>query len=98
MSFGATGQILTEFNFYEACFWLVAGSIVLCLSRMVPHRFQLWSIVSGLNFIIFGITDIVELYTGGFLHTAIWLLYWKLIHVVGVIVSAVWYIQLRLKK
>ena len=98
ISFGATPDILVEFNSYEALFWIVIGGICLLLVRRIPAFFHCWLIFTSINFIIFGFTDMVEIYTGGFLHTATWLLYWKVVHVVGLVISVFWYLILRLKE
>ena len=89
-------DVLTEFNLYEAIFWLVLGGGLWWARRhFVPPRLHTWATFTALNLVLFGTTDLVELYTGGFLHTAPWLLWWKAAHVVGLVISAGWYVRLR---
>lgn len=95
MPFGATPNVLVEFNTYEALFWLGFGVglwLVFRGSALVSRR---WLYFSVGNILLFGSTDVVELYTGGFLHTAPWLLYWKSVHMFGLLVSVGWYIGNR---
>lgn len=97
ISFGATADIF-EFNTYEAIFWLLTASCLFLFTKKMSLEYRQWLLFSALNIFIFGVTDIVEIYTGGFLHTAHWLLYWKIIHVIGLVVSIVWYLYLRLRR
>jgi hypothetical protein len=97
LSFGATPNILIEFNFYEALFWIVLGLVMVTVRGFVPYQYRRWVLVSAVNILLFGVTDVVELYTGGFLHTARWLLWWKSIHAIGLVGSVWWYIRLRIR-
>ncbi len=98
MTFGATPDIVLEFNTYEAIFWLLLGVILYFSIRFVSSYYRKWLLFSSLNVFLFGISDIVEIYTGGFLHTAVWLLYWKAVHVFGLVLSAIWYFLIRIKQ
>ena len=87
----------TKFNVIECIFWLtLSGALFFAYSR-VPRKFKKWVLFSSVNILLFGISDAVEVYTGGFLHTAQWLLLWKLSNVLGLVISIVWYFYLRLK-
>jgi hypothetical protein len=87
--------VWVEFNTYEALFWFLVGGVANLLGK---HRLQVsraWLIGSVVNVLMLGVTDVVEVYTGGFLHTATWLLWWKAVHVFGLLVSVVWYLRCR---
>ncbi len=94
---GSTANIFAEFNFYEAFFWIGLSIILSVLTLTIERPYRNWMMFNTVNIFLFGVTDIVELYTGGFLHTAGWLLVWKAIHVAGLVVGVGWYLQLRLK-
>jgi hypothetical protein len=97
VSFGVAENILIEFNLYEALFWIIL-SVSLCIAILVVKRtYVAWLYFNATNIFLFGVTDIVELYTGGFLHTTTWLLWWKMIHVCGLVVGIMWYLHIRLK-
>jgi len=85
----------TVFNFWEALFWFLLAFGCLLGRSFLSVSYRNWLLFSAANLFLFGITDVVEIYTGGFLHTAHWLLYWKTLHVIGLIVSVGWYIRLR---
>jgi hypothetical protein len=88
----------SEFNTYESIFWLTLSSLLIFAYRYVPIMFKKWILFSAVNIFLFGISDVIEVYTGGFLHTAPWLLVWKILNVIGLLFSIVWYFYLRLKK
>lgn len=96
MQFGATTNIWIAFNTYEALLWFLLSFGLYLSARHWPASLQTWRRFTALNLFLFGITDLVELYTGGFLHTAPWLLYWKIIHVGGFLLSLWWYVRVRL--
>lgn len=98
ISFGATANIWQEFNTYEALFWLILGLVIFLFKNRLSNKYRDWIIFSSINIFLFGISDIVEVYTGGFLHTTKWLFYWKAMHVIGLVVSLVWYLKIRMKK
>lgn len=95
MPFGETPDVWVEFNTYEALFWFTLGIGLFVLMRHLKTVSRAWVYFSSCNIIVFGITDVIELYTGGFLHTAPWLLYWKTVHVFGLLLSLVWYVKVR---
>lgn len=97
ISFGVTANIFAEFNFYEAFFWLMLSMILGTLALTIERPYRNWMLFNTVNIFFFGLSDIAELYTGGFLHTAGWLLLWKSIHVIGLVFGAGWYLMLRLK-
>lgn len=84
-----------EFNTYEALFWFLLGLSVYRACAHWQGILRLWLRFSVANVMLFGVTDVVELYTGGFFHTAPWLLYWKIVHGLGLMVSFVWYLMYR---
>ncbi len=95
MSFGETANIWVEFNAYEALFWFCPGIGAYGSLRRSSLVSRAWLVFSVGNILLFGITDVVELFAGGFLHTVPWLLYWKSVHVLGLVVSVIWYIRFR---
>ncbi len=86
------------FNLCEGTFWILCAVGVYLYTFYTSRVFLPWLKFSSLNLFLFGITDYVEMYTGGFLHTSHWLLYWKITHVTGLIISVGWYLFLRLKR
>jgi hypothetical protein len=84
------------FNLYEGLFWLALAASCLVALSYVPLYLKSWLYFSAGNLFLFGLSDFVEMYTGGFLHTASWLLVWKSVCVVGLVVSVVWYFYVRL--
>jgi hypothetical protein len=92
MPFGETADEWVEFNTYEALFWLVLGASIFVFSKWNRSFSRPWVYFTTYNIVLFGVTDVVEIYTGGFLDTAQWLLYWKVVHVCGLFISLVWYV------
>ena len=86
------------FNLYEGIFWLVLAGVCLAALQYFPKYYKTWVYFSAVNLCLFGLSDFVEIYTGGFLHTSHWLLVWKSVCVVGLVVSIVWYMCLRVRQ
>ncbi len=89
-------MIIDNFNFWEATFWFSCTALCIAGVRFISRRYYSWFIFTVANIFLFGLTDIIEIYTGGFIHTARWLLVWKIVHVLGLVISIIWYIKLRL--
>jgi len=87
----------TRFNLYEGSFWILLGIVSYILHKILPEKYKKTTIVAGTIFILFGISDNMEIKTSGFLYPIIWwLLAWKVACVVGIIFIVVWYFKLRL--
>jgi hypothetical protein len=95
MPFGKTADIWLEFNTYEALFWFALGVATYVFLRRTSLVPRAWVVFSVANILLLASTDIVQVYTGGFFHTAPWLLYWKSVQVLGLMVSVIWYIRFR---
>ncbi len=83
------------FNLIEGLFWLMCGAGALYMSGHVPSK-QFWVSLS-VTFALFGISDFVEaVYPLSFLEKgALWLLVWKVLCAVSLIVHALWYLYKR---
>ena len=87
----------TLFNLLEGSFWIFIGIASVVLFWFIPKNYQRLSFSAGIILIVFGISDFVEICTGGFLPGPLWLLTWKTANVLGLIGIIVWYLKLRLK-
>ena len=87
-----------EFNLIEGAFWLLLGFVCLVFYSKVPSTFRWLCLFAVLVFITFGLSDFVEAYYGSFLVSGMeWLLLWKTVDVLGLVLIVVWYTVLRLK-
>ena len=88
----------TLFNLYEAIFWIIVGITSYVIGRYLPQKYRGISIYSSLIFILFGLSDFIEIKTQGFLYPIVWwLLLWKIICVLAMVHIIIWYLKLRLK-
>ena len=88
-----------EFNLIEGVFWLVCGVMVFCYRWWLPLEYNRWGLFSAGNIFLFGLSDFVQALYGGFLLPGMeWLLVWKILHVIGLVLSVVWYLKLRIAK
>ncbi|MFT7507501.1 MAG: hypothetical protein ACI92I_000656 [Acidimicrobiales bacterium] len=87
-----------QFNTIEGLFWILLSFIVFVGIRFVPAAYRLLAVTTGGVFFMFGMSDFVEIYTGGFIGVAPWLLVWKIVCVTGLLFSLAWYIKLRLTR
>ncbi len=86
------------FNLYESIFWIVIGIVCYIISRYLPFKYKSILISAFLIFVLFGISDFIEIKTQGFLYPIIWwLLTWKVVGVIAIIFLIIWYLRLRLK-
>lgn len=87
------------FNLYEGSFWVLLGITSCVLNKFSPQKYNKITITAGIIFILFGISDYIEIKIGGFLYPIIWwLLIWKVACVIGMIFIIVWYLKLRLNQ
>ena len=86
-----------QFNLLEGIFWLVLSVTSFVLYRFLPDKFQKLSLTAGVILFLFGLSDLVEISTGGFLPGPWWLLIWKMASAIGIIGIILWYLKLRIK-
>lgn len=86
-----------KFNLSEGLFWIVLGIFSIALFSFIPKKYHKLCLSAGIILITFGISDFVEIGAGGFLSGQWWLLLWKIIDIVGLILVICWYLRLRLK-
>jgi len=87
------------YNLYEAVFWIAVGVICYFGSKYLPCKYKKILISASLILPLFGLSDLVEIKTQGFLYPVIWwLLMWKIISVILIMFLIVWYLKLRLQK
>jgi hypothetical protein len=87
-----------KFNLLEGIFWIVLGLVVfsLFLSGRFRQRYRSLLLFSSIVLVFFGASDFVEIKIGSFLEPeALWLLWWKIAGVAGLIVAFVWYFKIR---
>ena len=89
------------FNLYEGIFWVGLSALILVflLLMKVPSSLKNWSRFSVVVLALFGVSDFMQVKYGTFLQEGMmWLLIWKTVCVIGLVVMAVWYLKIRLKK
>jgi hypothetical protein len=88
------------FNLYESVFWIITGiTLYLAASRYFPVKYKQVFKITSLILLLFGISDIFEIKTQGFLYPTVWwLLVWKVTCVIGMILMVIWYLKLKLEK
>jgi uncharacterized membrane protein HdeD (DUF308 family) len=63
-------------NYLEACFWMACGIAVLVIGLQRGRLGKWLPILSGMVFLVFGLSDVVEAQTGAWWRP-LWLLAWK---------------------
>jgi hypothetical protein len=87
-----------QFNLVEGFFWIILSALGLCCYIKLGREFKRWSVFSAVVLFTFGISDFLQIIYGSFLQPhLLWLFIWKIIGVIGLVVSAVWYIFIRLR-
>ncbi|RJQ36864.1 hypothetical protein C4552_03175 [Candidatus Parcubacteria bacterium] len=84
----------TRFNFIEGSVWIVFSAISWIASDLVPKHYRRFAWIAALTFVLFGISDLLEIRTGAFFLTP-WLFALKIICVATLAALVVWYIRLR---
>lgn len=85
---------MTIFNLIEACIWICAGTVLLIVG---PKYFndRLKTILSGsVLFFLFGISDIVEIFSGSW-QRPWWLFVWKVLNAVLLLCLMAYLIKFR---
>ena len=86
-----------RFNLYECSFWILLGVVSYVLNKFTLQKYSKITVVATAIFILFGLSDYVEVKMGGFLYPIIWwLLAWKIVCVIGMVLIIIWYLRLRL--
>jgi hypothetical protein len=89
-------EYYVKFNLFEGSFWIALGLLCFYLAKKVPEKFRTLAIFSACNLVLFGISDLVESQVGSFLESGMeWLYVWKILGVIGLVSSIVWYVVLR---
>ena len=87
----------TRFNLFEGLFWICLGTVFLVLPSFIPKIYHKLCLSAGIILLVFGVSDFVEVSTGGLLPSPWWLLTWKIINVIGLVGVVAWYLKLKLK-
>ncbi|KKU04866.1 MAG: hypothetical protein UX07_C0025G0007 [Parcubacteria group bacterium GW2011_GWA2_45_30] len=87
----------TTFNLIEGVFWIALGTICATILFTAETRYKKLASASAAVFILFGLSDFVEIAVqDSFLDSLSWLLLWKIAGVVGIIAVIIGYIKLRI--
>ncbi len=84
------------FNLVEAFIWIGIGIVLLWKSRSF-ERVRSPAILAGVTFILFGVSDFIEIRTGSWIEP-LWLLIWNVCCVASLVSCLVWYVALRRKQ
>lgn len=88
-----------QFNLYEGVFWVFLGLVALFTYAQVPRRYRMLCVFIAIVLITFGVSDFVQVLYGSFLQPQMWwLLIWKIVNVIGLVLCVVWYLFLRIAK
>jgi hypothetical protein len=82
--------VLQIFNLVEALFWAGVAVGVLVFSKRLPDKRRRIAYVAATVFLLFGLSDLVEIYTGAW-WKPLWLLSWKGSCIVGLLACLIWY-------
>lgn len=84
------------FNAFEAIVWFCVAAAALILRNQTQGKFYPLAVYASIVFALFGLSDVVEIYSGSFLEPKVmWLLVWKIINTTAIVIGLVWYITLR---
>ena len=87
----------TTFNIYEAIFWISLGGLSLILHQIAHWQARVVFIEAAIWAALFGISDIVEVFTDGLFRPELWgLIAWKGICMVGILHVIYRYLHLRM--
>lgn len=86
------------FNTIEGFFWIILGVVGLWCYLKLEIKFKTWALFTAVVLFTFGISDFVQVFYGSFFQPhLLWLFIWKIVDVVGLVVSIIWYILIRLR-
>lgn len=94
--FETGAKVHRVFNLVEGVLWVGIGIVLLWRSRS-PQGVRFPIIVAGVTFILFGISDFIEIRTGSWFEPP-WLLLWKVGCVVSLVSCLIWYLVDRRKE
>ena len=77
------------FNLTEGFFWLLIAAVLLSASWR-KQQFRRYLIIAALLFILFGVSDFVEVHTGVWWRPW-WLFVWNAACLIGLLVDYYWY-------
>ena len=87
------------FNLLEGIFWIALSFVVVFYTLYeLPKRYQFLASYTAATLFIFGITDFIENYVGGFVHANEWLFVGKAIVVMAQVVAVFLFIRMRLRE
>ena len=84
------------FNVAEGLTWVCIGIVLFWRSRSF-QRVRSPTILAGVTFILFGVSDFIEFRTGSW-YQPVWLLIWNVACVAFLVVCLAWYVALRRKQ
>lgn len=84
------------FNLVEGLTWIGIGLVILWRSRSCG-RARTSTIVAGVTFVLFGVSDFIEFRTGSW-YQPVWLLVWNIACVASMVSSLVWHLAVRRKQ
>ena len=86
----------TSFNIYEALFWISISGITFAVYEVVHWHARPVFREATFWFLLFGISDLMEVATDGLLKTELWwLMLWKGVCIVGMFHVLYRYLHLR---
>ena len=91
---GATAHKV--FNLVEGVIWIAIGIALIWKSRSL-ERARSPAILAGVTFILFAVSDFIEIRTGSWYQPA-WLLLWNVTCVASLVSSLIWYLAVRRKQ
>jgi hypothetical protein len=66
---------LAWFNVFEACLWVFCGGVCVAQGWPYPGRYRTPAIVAGVLFVMFSVSEVIEVQTGAW-----WIPWWLPIH------------------
>jgi hypothetical protein len=85
---------LQIFNSLEAVWWMLVGAVVFRKSRKAAAPRRRLGFASAVWFVLFGISDVAEVFTGAWWRP-LWLLVWKATCLVALAVCGVMHLRRR---
>ena len=88
---------LQIFNSLEAVLWISIGVVVFVKAGTARPRHRRLGLISAVWFVLFGISDVIEVFTGAWWHPW-WLLAWKATCLVALVSCGITHIGYRQRK
>ena len=96
LDFETAAKVHKIFNLVEGFIWIGIAIILLWRSRSF-ERARSPTILAGVTFVLFGVSDFTEIWTGAWFEP-LWLLLWNVLCVVSLGSSLLWYLAVRRKQ